>query len=153
MKPFWKKNMDNDNPNDGTLKRALKSIAFPTYACGHCGNPVSQNARICPHCRALLRGVKCGQCGEVYDSNRKQCPNCAASNTPVVSKGCTCCKCRQSLSNSRANSDIDDVARYCIGCGANICVQCIQKLAKSKNGTSYICPKCKKAVSYFELSS
>ena len=152
MALFWNKKASTDNSNDGTLKRALRNIAFPTYTCNHCGYHVSRNTRVCPQCKSLLRGVKCGWCDEVYDSDLEQCPNCGTSNAPVVSSESTCCVCQRNLSSTRPNSDIDDVARYCMNCGSDICVQCLQKLERSRDEMKPICPHCRKAVS-FELSS
>ena len=50
-----------------------------SYACGGCNRPVSKDATYCPHCNAVLRGMRCAKCGFVGHPDRfanSLCPKC-----------------------------------------------------------------------------
>jgi DNA-directed RNA polymerase subunit RPC12/RpoP len=52
-----------------------------TYQCSRCGKTVSKSDRVCPHCRALLAGIRCTRCGFVgveKDFANDLCPKCGS---------------------------------------------------------------------------
>jgi transcription elongation factor Elf1 len=62
----------------------------------------------------------------------------------------TCCMCGKTLSrNPNSTKELDEVARFCKNCGADICVSCLQKIQKQPGITT--CPVCKQE-SFFELN-
>lgn len=51
------------------------------YRCGNCNRRVSRTARVCPHCKAQLRGIKCQNCGfsgSAKDFLGDRCPECGS---------------------------------------------------------------------------
>lgn len=51
------------------------------YSCGRCGGAVSKSTRRCPHCSALLAGIRCKGCGFVgteSDFPGDRCPKCGS---------------------------------------------------------------------------
>ncbi len=53
-----------------------------TYTCGRCGGIVAKSAGRCPHCSALLGGIRCKKCGftgNAHNFPRDRCPKCKTS--------------------------------------------------------------------------
>ncbi|MDR2160562.1 MAG: zinc ribbon domain-containing protein [Desulfovibrio sp.] len=54
--------------------------------CPECGKPVSDHAKICPHCGInrlnIDLGTSCSECGGSISNNARVCPHCGA-NWPV----------------------------------------------------------------------
>jgi len=73
------------------------------FTCGHCGRDVSKETRVCPHCRALLSGIKCRACGFV------------GSESNFV--GDRCPKCRSQVTISRDIPSPEESTKECPKCG------------------------------------
>ena len=57
-------------------------MAYGMYTCGRCGGVVDKSTRRCPHCSALLAGIRCTGCGFVGgegDFPGDRCPKCGAA--------------------------------------------------------------------------
>jgi hypothetical protein len=134
------------NKTDKNLSKVSDAQEITLYTCSNCAGEVARKASICPHCRALLRGVECTSCREIYSQDLPGCPKCGFINTHYVPKLMNCCLCHKDLVG-RGRGDIDDVARFCMNCGADVCVFCLQTLGDCGNKK---CPVCNQVV-IFEL--
>ena len=62
-----------------------------------------------------------------------------------------CGKTSLKYANEVTDGKFDGVARECPRCGGQICVFCLQKLPKHKDGDASLCPACNK-YGIFELT-
>ena len=154
---LWVKHSTNKREGVTTTKQKekhsdqyAKKQEIALYTCGRCGGEVKRRTKVCPHCRVLLRSVKCISCNTVYSQDLPRCPKCGLRN--IHTNSTNCCLCHKILVNPGESENSDDIARFCIKCGMDICVHCIQKLKKGEGYSDYICPECKKIV-YFEIDT
>jgi hypothetical protein len=76
------------------------------YTCGRCGRSVSKTTTVCPHCSAILSGIKCQNCGFVglkTDFIQDRCPRCNTvhiSSQPATPVMGICEGCGQSINTS-----------------------------------------------------